>query len=663
MRVSPLYLGVAMMFWAWHAQVLVLGVALACVLEAPRVVAVRWHLGPAEFARIADLCTWAFVILAGYLIFTKGMPIPILEIFCWLPLVIAPLMVAQLYSEQGRLPLSALFLMLRSGKHGSHADRSIDLSYPYAIVCALAAGAANVRHEGYFYGLLLLTVWALWRVRARQYRWFVWAPLFICVGAVGYGGHVGLSGLQQVVMESVTSSGGTRTDPYKSTTDIGQIGELKQSDRIALRVTMSQDMTGPLLLHRASYNAYASPTWLARDVAFAGIGVEPDKSSWVLSDTRSGTVAEAGSSASTIVVSQPVDRGKAVLALPTGTVRIEQLPVLGMQRNPLGAVAIESRDDLVTYLAVFDSGAAPREAPRETDLRVPRQESPVLNRLVEHLQLKGRPAREVLAIVKSYFERDFTYSTYLSIPQSQGTPLSDFLLITRAGHCEYFATATTLLLRAAGVPARYATGYSVQEWSPLENSYIVRERHAHAWARAWVDERWVDFDTTPPAWFSIEAQNAPRTQRLTDLWSWVAHRYARWQSEEPAALRISALILIVPLCAILIWRLFVLKPLMARRKRSVSEVVRRNQPGADSEFYQIESRLTRAGGARAPHETLTTWLMRIGREHPNINVVLLQELLRLHYRYRFDPRGLSSADREVLALGVRRWLQAYGGRH
>ena len=47
--------------------------------------------------------------------------------------------------------------------------------------------------------------------------------------------------------------------------------------------------------------------------------------------------------------------------------------------------------------------------------------------------------------------------------QEAATKVAEFLLKTRAGHCEHFATATTMLLRAAGVPTRYAVGYSVQE--------------------------------------------------------------------------------------------------------------------------------------------------------------------------------------------------------
>lgn len=661
-HVPPFYLACAVMFWAWHAQVLALGAAMAILLEAPRIARARWDFGAAGFARIADLCTWAFVILAGYLTFNRGMPLPILEIFMWLPLIWLPLMTAQLFSASGQVPLSALFLMLRPGRSGAPEDRNIDFGYAYVVVCALSAGTANLRHDGYYAGLLLLTAWALWRLRPARYRGYVWVAMFALSAALGYAGHLGLSQAQQFVMESTSSffGGGSRTDPYKSVTDIGQIGELKQSDRIVLRVTLPQDMKVPVLLHRASYNAYGSPSWLARDAPFVAVGSGPDRSNWDL--LHNGSAATAVSASSRITVSHPIERGKAVLALPNGTVRIEQLPAQVMQRNALDTVMIESQEDLVTYSAWSDANAGARDAPRETDLRMPRQEAPALNELVARLQLKDRPAREVLPAIRDYFARDFAYSTYLPAAKSEATPLADFLLVTHAGHCEYFATATTLLLRAAGVPARYATGYSVQEWSPLEDKYIVRERHAHAWARAWIDGRWVDFDTTPPVWFNAEAQGAPRTQRFADLWSWATYRYARWRIEEPVAYRNSGLALIALLATILLWRMFSGQPLAVARRRRAAPAAGIKQPGADSEFYRIEAQLTRAGCARAPHESLSAWLARIGGDHANINVAPLQELLRLHYRYRFDPRGLTAQERETLAAQAQRWLQMHASR-
>ena len=655
MRAPPFYLAAAVMFWAWQAELLLPGAAMALALEAPQIVRARWRFELNDFARISDLCQWAFAILAAYLTFTKGMPVPILAIFRWLPLIMLPLVLAQLFSESGRVPLRAMFVSMRLKRYAKLEDPGADLSYSYVIACALAAGAANTRADTYYPGLLLLTGWALWRVRSVRYPWFVWGIMFIAAGAIGYVGQLGLGQLQQIVMDSTQSMflRGSRIDPYKSTTDIGEIGEIKQSGRIVLRVTAPPGTEIPLLLHSASYNAYATPTWLALNTSFAPVIGETDGRSWLLTD--------AGGAASRVEVSQPVERGKAVLDLPNGTHRIEQLPAIAMQRNALGAIEIESRDDLVTYGADYNPAAAARDKPQPVDLRVPRNEATMLGHIADDLHIKGAPARATLAALRQYFARDFAYSTYLSTPHGNGTPLADFLLVTHKGHCEYFATATVLLLRAAGVPARYAVGYSVQEWSPLEERYIARERHAHAWAQIWLDDRWVDFDTTPPAWFTVEAQDAPRTQKLADLWSWANYRFTRWEAEEPNARTITALILVLPLTAILIWRLLIREPLAIRRANRLSVAALRNRPGADSEFYQIEARLAGAELARAAAEPLGAWLVRIARERTDIAVAPLEELLRLHYRYRFDPLGLSAEERVAFGKLARRWLQAHQG--
>ena len=382
------------------------------------------------------------MILAGYLTFTRPAPVPVLEIFQWLPLIVLPLVLVQLYSESGRMPLSALFLMLRGGKYGPRQDGSVDLSYAYVVTCAITAGAANVRHEAYYFGLVLLAAWALWGVRSPRYRWYVWMPLIVCAGTLGYAGHIGLNRLQGVIVESALEwivGDSSLTDPYRSTSAIGHIGDLKQSDRIVLHVTVAADAKPPFLLHRASYDAYVSPTWFAREAPFARVDAEPDQRTWTLSDAH-GAVSR-------MTVSERIERDKAVLSLPIGTVRIERLPAAGMKRNVLGAVEIEQNGDQASYDVVFDAQAPPRDGPREGDLRVPPKEEATLTRIAGELQLRGKPPREALAIVHAYFARNFTYSTYQARRGILTTPLADFLLNTRAGHCEYFATATALLLR------------------------------------------------------------------------------------------------------------------------------------------------------------------------------------------------------------------------
>ena len=73
-----------------------------------------------------------------------------------------------------------------------------------------------------------------------------------------------------------------------------------------------------------------------------------------------------------------------------------------------------------------------------------------------------------------------------------------------SGHCEYFAAASVFLLRQAGIPARLANGYVVEEYNPEQNLYIVRSRHAHAWAIAYINGVWQIVDSTPSQWLEME---------------------------------------------------------------------------------------------------------------------------------------------------------------
>jgi len=71
-----------------------------------------------------------------------------------------------------------------------------------------------------------------------------------------------------------------------------------------------------------------------------------------------------------------------------------------------------------------------------------------------------------------------------------------FLLESDTGYCTHFATATTVLLRAAGIPARYVTGFIVQ--AEAGQSVTVLQKNAHAWTEVYIDgSGWVVLDATP----------------------------------------------------------------------------------------------------------------------------------------------------------------------
>lgn len=148
------------------------------------------------------------------------------------------------------------------------------------------------------------------------------------------------------------------------------------------------------------------------------------------------------------------------------------------------------------------------EGPTDDDLDIP----PALKRPLTRIAAQWTagatsPEEKLAAIVKRL--AGFTYAR--SFTRRRSDPILDFLIDDKRGHCEYFATATALLSRAAGVPARVVAGYRVAEENAVGGYWVVRERNAHAWAEVWLPDRgFVTVDTTPA---DPLAQNAPHTTR------------------------------------------------------------------------------------------------------------------------------------------------------
>ena len=192
-------------------------------------------------------------------------------------------------------------------------------------------------------------------------------------------------------------------------------------------------------------------------------------------------LADKKTSRSVVISSYLRKTGMNILALPLGTAQIENLPALLMERNRLGTVGVVSGSGFIRYRARYDDGASVDGPPNADDLKVPEKEDPALSKIASELGLASRPPPQTLETIASFFKNNFSYSTHLKrgrsvAPWRRNTPLTDFLLDHRSGHCEYFATATVLLLRKAGIPARYSTGYSVQEYDRLRKMYVIRNR-------------------------------------------------------------------------------------------------------------------------------------------------------------------------------------------
>jgi hypothetical protein len=285
---------------------------------------------------------------------------------------------------------------------------------------------------------------------------------------------------------------------------------------------------------------------------------------------------------------------------------------------------------------------------------VPTDERSAVARIASELNLAGQPPERALATLATFFAEHFRYSTWLSAEHRARTnrsALAAFLLEHRTGHCEYFGTATTLLLREAGIQARYTVGYSVRE--KKAGTYIIRQRHAHAWCLAWINNAWQEVDNTPASWHGVEEDEASFWEPIGDFWSRIKFVFSKWRWSE-GGIRKYLIWLLVPLVLLLAAQLYFKRQWNRSHPKSAGAAAPRPWPGLDSDFYRIEQKLIEAGMERQQGEPLSAWLAR-AESASLIATSELDEVLALHYRLRFDPAGLEPIQRDELREAVAVW--------
>ncbi|NKI33592.1 DUF3488 domain-containing transglutaminase family protein [Wenzhouxiangella sp. XN79A] len=274
------------------------------------------------------------------------------------------------------------------------------------------------------------------------------------------------------------------------------------------------------------------------------------------------------------------------------------------------------------------------------------------------------------AVLRWFNEGPFFYSLETAPLGRHGA--DEFLFDLRTGYCEYYASAFTVLMRHAGIPARIVTGYQGGFWQASDEYLLVRNSDAHAWVEVWLDGRgWVRVDPTaavspsrirdgarsavPGAgrWLDADWIFGLRNQydRLQHLWNqWVLGFDAERQQSMlrrlglqalgvtgQAALMIAAVLLLGPLA----WWLL---GLMRRDPRS-------DDP-AERAWRRVENRMRRRGVRRAPSETVREWLPRAAAAIRN--GAELERLAANYVRLRYGRPASEPALRRFIER-CRRW--------
>lgn len=327
------------------------------------------------------------------------------------------------------------------------------------------------------------------------------------------------------------------------------------------------------------------------------------------------------------------DAGLALFA-PLGAARLDAGPAL-TRRDPYGI--LELPPEMISEprswtLRLGDPAARDLAPPRDGDRALPRRWTRHFTELAAEWTAGAATPAAALDALRRHLARGFTYTLDLPATAPGVDPTWWFLSHTRAGHCEYFASAFTLLARAAGHPARMVAGYRVIENNPLGGYALVRARDAHAWAEVWHDGAWHTYDPTPPGALGEDER------RTLGPWA------ARWDLfkrgfgrtfERLADLSAIEILLALTLIAVLL--------LLWRRVRAGRRAARADDtPERWPPLARLEARLARKDLARAPAEPLDRYADRLRAAGHEDAAALVDAAAALRYGRRGDPQALAA---------------------
>jgi len=205
-------------------------------------------------------------------------------------------------------------------------------------------------------------------------------------------------------------------------------------------------------------------------------------------------------------------------------------------QDPTGSIfnpahnAITTRYDAVSLLPLVQPAQLRKASPdypqdiRGLYLQLPARLDPRIRQLALTATAHAHDEYDRASEISSYLQAHYRYTLDLKGPVP-ADPLASFLFVQRAGHCEYFATAMTIMLRTLGIPARYVTGFAPGEYNNLAGDYIIRASDAHAWVEVYFPGYgWLTFDPTPGG----DQKRGGMFDRLGLYWDWFQYNWGEW---------------------------------------------------------------------------------------------------------------------------------------
>jgi transglutaminase-like putative cysteine protease len=278
---------------------------------------------------------------------------------------------------------------------------------------------------------------------------------------------------------------------FSENVELGQIGEIKKNSAVVMRVQTGRPVAYDRLRWRGiALTTFDGKRWTISEQVPQRLQPGPD--GWIHA-AEPASKTDQGISYTVFMEPMAADAifvpGR-VVSLKGNFTGESANTFFALQRNYL---LRDSTDTILNpshnYTAIRYTGfsilppanveklrAAPTKYPEKITsiyLQLPPSLDPRIPEYARQLTREAKTPFDKAAAIETFLRTQYGYTLNLTGNAGED-PLAQFLFVSRAGHCEYFATAMAVLLRTLGIPTREVNGFLPGEYNDLGEDYIVR---------------------------------------------------------------------------------------------------------------------------------------------------------------------------------------------
>ena len=339
-----------------------------------------------------------------------------------------------------------------------------------------------------------------------------------------------------------TSFNPTLLSGFSDQVELGQIGQIKKSSAVVLRVETGALVNYPVLRWRGNALAnFDGRRWTSAERGAETLSANSD--GWIALREKTKAGEARGEILQFTVLQEPMASDALFVAGTMLAIRGSFTGEAGgishrrnyLYRDSAGSLINPFHNFVsVRYTGISQLPALDRPQLEAAGSNYPADITDVYLQLPQIDQRIAELARSATQRVFTPYDKAAALETFLKTEYSYTLdltgnpgkdPLAHFLFETRAGHCEYFASSMTVMLRTLGIPSREVNGFLPGEYNELGGDYIVRASDAHSWVEAYFPgSGWVVFDPTPDA----PVISATLFSRLSQLTDWAELTWNDW---------------------------------------------------------------------------------------------------------------------------------------